>query len=236
MMVQIDLNADLGEGGAYDDELLAIVSSCNIACGGHAGDESSMRSTVKVAISKNVAVGAHPSYPDREGFGRRSKFLAGDALYASLVDQIIALRTILTEQQHELLHVKPHGALYNDAVVDAELANTIVRAINEAAPRAALVGLPGSCLAKAAAQNASQFVAEAFIDRAYRPDGQLVPRSEAGAVLTDIDAIISQAVSLAQRADTLCIHGDTPRAAEAATAVRAALEARGTVIRAVRRR
>jgi len=236
MMVQIDLNADLGEGGAHDDELLAIVSSCNIACGGHAGDESSMRSTVKVAISKNVAVGAHPSYPDREGFGRRSKFLAGDALYASLVDQITALHTIVTAQQCELLHVKPHGALYNDAAVDAELAATIVHAISEVAPGAALVGLPGSCLEQAVAQNSSQFIAEAFIDRAYRPDGQLVPRSEAGAVLTDIDVIVSQAVSLAARADTLCIHGDTPRAAEAAKAVRVALEAQGVVIRAVRRR
>ncbi len=236
MMVQIDLNADLGEGGAYDEELLTIVSSCNIACGGHAGDESSMWSTVKAAISQNVAVGAHPSYPDRDGFGRRSKFLAGDALLASLIDQVSALRTILTELQRELLHVKPHGALYNDAAVDAELANTIVQAISKAAPGAALVGLPGSCLEQAAAQNSSQFIAEAFIDRAYRPDGQLVPRSEVGAVLTDIDVIVSQAVSLVVQADTLCVHGDTPRAAEAATAVRAALEARGTVIRAVRRR
>jgi UPF0271 protein len=155
----IDLNADLGEGDAFDVELLEIVSSCNIACGGHAGDDASMRTTVAAAISNDVAIGAHPSYPDREGFGRVSGFLAGDELQESLQEQISALVSIAEEQGASLRHVKPHGALYNDAVSDRMLADTIASAIVATVPDAALVGLPDSELQQAALHLISLYTA-----------------------------------------------------------------------------
>lgn len=234
-MPVIDLNADLGEGDPHDAELLAIVSSCNIACGGHAGDAASMRTTIVSALSNNVAIGAHPSYPDREGFGRRSAYLAGDELQASLIAQINKLASIATEQGAALVHVKPHGALYNDAVNDRELADMVVSCVAATVPGAALVGLPDSEMQLAAARHSLHFIAEGFIDRAYRNDGQLVPRSEPDAVHKSLELVLPQAVSLVGKVDTLCIHGDTPGAVEAATAVRDALEKQGVSIRALRR-
>lgn len=246
-MTSIDMNADLGEGDPYDAELLQIISSCNVACGGHAGDEASMRATVMVAIANNVAIGAHPSYPDRDGFGRRSLFLGGPELLTSLVEQITTLRDITAEEGTTITHVKPHGALYNDAVTDRALAELVARATKAAMPGAALVGSPGSELEKAAHQQAIRFVAEAFIDRAYLDNGQLMPRSEARAVHDSIETITAQAISLAINqnvtahsgeminvvAETLCIHGDTPGAADVARTVRDALQQRGVNIRAV---
>ncbi|MDH5620980.1 MAG: 5-oxoprolinase subunit PxpA, partial [Gammaproteobacteria bacterium] len=219
-MPTIDLNADLGEGGAYDDALLQVVSSCNIACGGHAGDARSMQATVVTAAANGVAIGAHPAYPDREGFGRRSGFLAGDELRKSLIDQIAALDAIAAKNGATLTHVKPHGALYNDAVNDRELADLIVSAVNATLPGAAFVGLPGSELRNAAIARSVRFVAEGFVDRAYQANGQLVPRSEPGAVHDQLEQILSQAVSLVGKVDTLCVHGDTPGAAEIAREVR----------------
>lgn len=234
-MALIDLNADLGEGDSYDGELLGIVSSCNIACGGHAGDEESMRATVLLAIANAVAIGAHPSYPDREGFGRRSGYMTGDSLHASLVTQINALNTIATEQGATLAHVKPHGALYNDAATDRELANIVAGAVADTVPNAALVGLPKSELQNAAVKFSLSFVVEGFVDRAYQANGQLVPRSEPGAVHESLELVMSQAVSLVGKADTLSIHGDTPGAAEIAAAVRDELQKQGVEIRAVGR-
>lgn len=233
-MPVIDLNADLGEGDPHDAELLNIVSSCNIACGGHAGDDASMRETVASAISNNVAIGAHPSYPDREGFGRRSAFLTGDELRLSLIAQIKKLASIAREQGAALAHIKPHGALYNDAVNDFELADMVAGCIAAAAPGAAFVGLPDSEMQDAASRHSLNFVAEGFIDRAYQDDGQLVPRSEPDAVHKSLELVLPQAVSLVGKVDTLCIHGDTPGAVEAATAVRDALEKQGVEIRALR--
>ena len=233
-MSTVDLNADLGEGDSCDAELLTIVSSCNIACGGHAGDEDSMRATVALAISNNVAIGAHPSYPDRDGFGRRSAYSSGDELRDSIIAQISALDSVARDQGATLSHVKPHGALYNDAVNDRELSDLIANCIAAAAPGTAFVGLPDSEMQHAASGHSLKFVAEGFIDRAYRDDGQLVPRSEPGAVHKSLDLILPQAVSLVGKVDTLCIHGDTPGAAEAAAAVRNELEEQGVEIRAVR--
>ena len=230
----IDLNADLGEGGPYEAELLAIVSSCNIACGGHAGDEGSMRSTVAAAISNDVAIGAHPSYPDREGFGRCSGYSMGDELRASLIAQIHALNLVAREQGVTLAHVKPHGALYNDAVNDLELAELVASCITAAAPGAAFIGLPGSEMQAAAVRHSLKFVAEGFADRAYQEDGQLVPRSQPDAVHKSLDLVLAQAISLVGKVDTLCIHGDTPGAAEIAAAVRDALKKQGVEIRALR--
>jgi len=234
-MHTIDLNADLGEGDAFDEELLGIVSSCNVACGGHAGDTASMRATVASAIKNGVSIGAHPSYPDQEGFGRRSGFMSGDALRESLQAQIEALVSIATEQGATISHVKPHGALYNDAVNDSELADLIAMAILATVPDASFVGLPNSELQKAAATSGLEFIGEGFIDRAYQDDGQLVPRSQPGAVHDSLELVLPQAISLVDKVDTLCIHGDTLGAADVAKAVRDALEQKGVLIRALGR-
>ncbi len=234
-MTNIDLNADLGEGDSCDAELLTIVTSCNIACGGHAGDHESMRQTVAAAIANGVAIGAHPSYPDKDGFGRRSGYLRGEGLRESLIAQIGSLAAMVDTQGASLTHVKPHGALYNDAAVDAQLARVVVDAIATAAPGAAVVALANSELDKAAAEYSARFVAEGFIDRAYDGEGQLLPRSEPGALHRDLDTILSQALALVDRADTLCIHGDTPDAADVARATREELERHGIAIRAVGR-
>ena len=243
-MATIDLNADLGEGDAYDAELLQVVSTCNIACGGHAGDSASIAATMREALANGVSVGAHPAYPDREGFGRRSRFMSGDPLRESLRAQLRDFGRIAARLGITVTHVKPHGTLYTDAVVDAELAGIIAGVVAEMPGKPALVGQPGTELEAAARAHGLGFVAEAFVDRAYRRDGQLVPRAEPGAVHGDVAQIQRQAVSLARdgnvqcldgstipvRADTLCIHGDTPGAAEAARAVREALEKEGVAI------
>lgn len=247
-MTSIDLNADLGEGESTDAELLSVVSSCNIACGGHAGDVETMTATIGEALANGVMVGAHPAYPDREGFGRRSHFMAGEELLASLMHQLKTFFTVAMELGVTIEHVKPHGTLYTDAVTDAGLAEVIARAVESVPGKPALVGQPNTELESAATAHGLEFVAEAFIDRAYQADGRLVPRTEPGAVHDDIELIKAQAVSLAMdgrvrgqddseirvRADTLCIHGDTPGAAEAARAVREALESCGIEVRGVR--
>ncbi len=245
-MAGIDLNADIGEGWGDDDALLTIVSSCNIACGGHAGDADSMARTVSSAIANGVAVGAHPGYPDREGFGRESGFMRGDDLYDSLTAQVTELADIAAHLGAKLVHVKPHGALYNDAVRDAELADVIGRVTAEAPGSPALMGMAGTELEHAARRHGLRFIAEAFIDRAYEADGTLVSRKEPGAVHEDLNVATTQAVRLAKdgevtarggeqvsvQADTLCVHGDTPGAAEKARAVRDVLESHGVEIRA----
>jgi UPF0271 protein len=246
-MTTIDLNADLGEGDAHDADLLRVVSSCNIACGGHAGDSESIEATMREAIANGVSVGAHPAYPDREGFGRRSGFLSGEPLREALRSQLANFCRVAGELGATMTHVKPHGALYTDAVVDAELADIIAGAVAEVPQRPLLVGQADTELESAARRHGLGFVAEAFVDRSYQANGQLVPRSQRGAVHSDIASIQRQAVKLAMhgevtardgstvsvRADTLCIHGDTPGAAAAARAVREALEAEGVEIRGV---
>lgn len=245
-MTSIDLNADLGEGDLYDEELLQIVSSANIACGGHAGDAESMARTVRSAIVNGVAVGAHPGYPDRDGFGRQSGFMHGDALYESLTGQVTALADTAAQMGARIGHIKPHGALYNDAVGDRELADVIARVTAETPGEPAFVGMANTELEFAADRHGLRFVAEAFVDRAYEADGTLVSRKEPGAVHEDLAVATTQAVRLAEdgqvtarngdevsvRADTLCIHGDTPGAAEKARAVRDVLESHGVEIRA----
>lgn len=249
MSATIDLNADLGEGDAGDAELLGIVSSCNIACGGHAGDPQSMAVTVAAALANNVAIGAHPSYPDRDEFGRRAGFLSGEALLASLLDQLLALDTVCKTLGASITHLKPHGALYNDAADNADLAAVIAAVIEKLPGRLSLVGPPGSELEKMAKLRGVKYVREACVDRGYLANGRLVARSDAGAVHDNLDKIVSQAVSIAVEksvcslggevipiaADTLCVHGDTPGAAVAARRVRDALQQEGVKIRAVGR-
>ena len=246
-MKSIDLNADLGEGEACDAELLQVVSSCNIACGGHAGDAESIEATLREALARGVNVGAHPAYPDREGFGRRSRFMSGEPLRDALRSQLDNFRRAAARLGATITHVKPHGTLYTDGVVDAKLADIIASVVAEVPGRPMLVGQPGTALESAAEAHGLGFIAEAFVDRAYQPNGQLLPRSQPGAVHGDIAQIQRQAVSLARdgtvqcpdgstvpvRADTLCIHGDTPGAAAAARAVRDALEHEGIEIRGI---
>jgi len=242
----IDLNADLGEGAAFDPELLEIVSSCNIACGGHAGDATSMATCVALAVANKVVIGAHPSYPDRAGFGRRRRFMSGNELEQSLINQLDELCAVVQAGGGMLSHAKPHGALYHDAAVDLSLAESVLRAVRMVCANAAVVGPPESALEVVAARHHMPFIAEAFVDRAYCADGSLVSRAEANAMHGDINTITAQAVKLATegsvttesgdaiqiRADTLCIHGDLPNAGEIARAVHDVLLANGIEIHA----
>lgn len=245
-MATIDLNADLGEGDAEDLALLRIVSSCNIACGGHAGDADSMAATIGAALRRGVALGPHPSYPDREGFGRRSRFVVADELHDALRTQVLEFDGIAADLGARVRHLKAHGALYNDAAADPALADVVARVTAELPGRVALVGPAGSELQRAARRCGIDFIAEAFVDRRYRDDGSLVPRTDATAVIGDAAEAAAQALAIARGepvvtasgerltvvADTLCIHGDTPGAALAAAAVRAALERHGIRIAA----
>lgn len=245
----IDLNADIGEGAGEDDALMAVVTSVSIACGGHAGDEATMTAALAGARDHGVAAGAHPAYPDREGFGRRPMEIGETALEGSLAAQIGALAGIAAGLGVELNHVKPHGALYNQAYRDPALAAVVAAAVTSSAPGTALMAPPGGELAAAAVEAGLPFIAEGFVDRAYAADGALVPRGEAGAMVTDPKAQAAQAVGLARNGrviasgggtlaiavQTLCIHGDVPGAAATARHVRVALESAGVTVTAVAR-
>jgi UPF0271 protein len=255
LMASIDLNADVGESfGAWrmgaDDALLPFVSSVNVACGFHAGDPSVIDRTVAAAVRAGVAVGAHPSYPDLRGFGRREMRLPAAEVEADVVYQVGALAAFARAHGAPLAHVKPHGALYNQAAEDGELARAIARGVARVSGELRLVGLAGSsALREAAAAAGLRFAAEAFVDRAYDAEGQLVARSLPGAVVSDPAAAAGAAVRLARdrvavtpdgrevavAADTLCLHGDNPRALELARAVREALEGAGVSVRALGR-
>ena len=234
----IDLNCDVGElpgppGRSADRALIALVTSVNIACGGHAGDEATMEATVRTAMSCGAVIGAHPSYEDRANFGRRARAQDVGAACAALRRQLDALRVIAHRLGARVSHVKPHGALYNDAAEDPVLAHAIARAVHAEDASLVLVGLAGGELVKAGVAEGLRVAAEGFCDRSYEPDGRLRSRSLAGAVISDPHDAARQAVTLASRGDlqTLCIHGDEPTAADVATAVRDALaRARVTIV------
>jgi len=237
-LVAIDLNADVGEGAGDDAALLALVTSANVACGFHAGDALTMQRTVEAAARSGVAVGAHPGYADRAGFGREPRAIPAEQVFAEVLYQVGALQALCRPLGVRLAHVKPHGALYNQAARDEVLALAIARAVAAASGDLVLVGLAASApLQRAAAAAGLRFAAEAFADRRYAEDGTLVPRSEPGSVLTDPAAVAAQALAIARagRADTLCLHGDTPGALDNARAVRAALRAAGFQVRALPR-
>lgn len=254
-MKTIDLNADIGEAdnpdwAAAEAAILSHISSANIACGGHAGDDASMRITVRGALANGVAIGAHPAYPDRENFGRRSLVLDQDIseseLVRSLTAQIVRLVEIAADEGAAVTHVKPHGQLYNDAVGDARKANLIARTIAAIDPNLTLLGGPNSEMGKAARAHGLSFVAEGFIDRRYSDDGHLISRTQPGAVIKDQADRLDQACSLATsgevqtatggrldiQARSLCVHGDSAGAVETARQARAAIEATGVVIKA----
>lgn len=239
-MKTIDLNADIGEG--HDDAaVMPHLSSANIACGFHAGDAAIMRRTVELCARYGVAIGAHPSLHDPEHFGRRELEIDADEVYAQTLYQIGALDAFARAAGTRLHHVKPHGALYNMAARDRELASAIARAVRDYDAGLVLVGLAGSMSVEAARVAGLHAASEAFCDRRYRADGSLTPRSQPGAVIDDVEAAVAQAVSIATRgeavaddgshvriaADTLCVHGDRENAGEFARRLRDALEHAG---------
>ena len=253
-MPSVDLNCDVGESfGAWalgaDAEVLAHVSSANIACGFHAGDPATMRRTVDLAIERGVAIGAHPGLPDLAGFGRRVIEVTPDEVYEMIVYQVGALAAFAGAQGARLAHVKPHGALYNMAATRAPLADAIARAVRDVDRDLMLFGLAGSKLVASAQSAGIAAVEEVFADRRYAADGTLVPRNTPGAVIDDTPAAVRQAVRMVHervvtaidgtevpvRAGTICIHGDTPGAAEHARALRIALRDAGIDVAAPRR-
>ena len=229
----------MGEGfGAWtmaqDADLLALVTSVNVACGFHAGDPAVMDRTVAAAARAGVALGAHPGYPDLRGFGRRPMSLPPEEVETDVLYQVGALMAFARAHGARLVHVKPHGALYNQAALDEELARAVARGTARAGRDLILVGLAGSeAMRRAAEAEGLRFAAEAFADRAYNDDGTLRSRRLPGAVITDPEAAARQAVSLARegRADTLCLHGDTPGAVANARAVAQALRAAGIALK-----
>jgi UPF0271 protein len=225
---RIDLNADVGEI-AGEEPLYALISSANIACGGHAGDETSMRRSVELAMHHGVAIGAHPSYPDRAGFGRVSIVMDSNALARAIAEQILALTRIAEAAGGTVVHVKPHGALYNDAATHPEIADAIAAGVASVSPSLVLVGLAGSAAIDSWAGRGLVPITEGFADRAYDANGLLVPRSIDGALITDPKAAAAQAVRLAEQGlcDTICVHGDTPGALSIARAVRSGLTRAG---------
>jgi UPF0271 protein len=224
---RIDLNADVGEECGQDAALMRCVTSANIACGAHAGNRMVMRDTILLAREFGVAVGAHPGFNDRENFGRREIHVLPEEITDLVMRQIEALAEVGSAAGIRLRYVKPHGALYNMAVRDRQVADAIARATASVDSSLLLVGLPHSELVAAAQSAGLRTAREAFADRAYRPDGTLVPRSEPGAVIHDPVQVLSRIVALARRSDvdTICVHGDTPGAAQLALEIRAALEA-----------
>ena len=250
-MLRIDVNADVGESlGAWpmgqDARLMPFVSSANIACGFHAGDPDTMRRTVELALEHHVAIGAHPGFQDLVGFGRREMHASTREVENLVTYQIGALWAIAAARGGMVRHVKAHGALYNMAARDSTLADAIARGVAAVDRSLILFGLAGSELIDAGRRAGLRTASEVFGDRAYLPDGRLQPRGEPGAVIHDADVVASRVIemvksgrttavdgsTIAVRAETVCVHGDTPDAAELARRVRAAIEAAGVVVAA----
>lgn len=230
MRAIIDLNADAGEGCADDETLFACgITSANVACGGHAGDDATMSAACALAARHGVALGAHPGYEDRENFGRKEQPLELAELGRLLAGQLRALQTHATRAGVEVRHVKPHGALYHFLNREAEHALLFAASVKALAPCAVVFGPPAGALRRACDVAGVGFVAEGFIDRGYRADGSLIPRGESGAVLHDEKVAVAQALALARsgRVQTLCVHGDGADATRLLKAARAALLADG---------
>lgn len=237
-MPTIDLNCDLGEAtGANDLALLEIVSSANIACGGHAGDADTMAKTVEDAEARRVALGAHPGYPDRANFGRIALNSTLAEIEAFVFDQITALDRIPKPPLTHLSHVKLHGALYHKAMHDEPTALAVARAVKRINPRLLMVAMPSTTALRLWRNEGFTVLIEAFADRTYESDGSLRPRTKPGALITEPTAAATQALTLARNATpengphTICIHSDTPGAVEVAQAVHDTLERNGITVR-----
>lgn len=239
MAKSIDLNCDLGEGCGSDAELMQYITSANIACGFHAGDADTMKRTVDLALQNGVNIGAHPGYRDRENFGRTSMNLSSKEIYEIVTEQIAALSEIATSAGAKLSHVKPHGALYNQAAVDADIAATIAKAVFDTDPHLRLFGLSGSLSIGEADKLGLRTANEVFADRTYQTDGTLTPRTLPNALIEDAEQATTQAldmikygrvrsldaIMIAIKADTICLHGDGVNAVEFARSLRENLRA-----------
>lgn len=228
--MEIDLNCDLGEGSPHDAELMPLITSANVGCGGHAGDAVTALTTLRLAQQHGVQVGAHPGYADREHFGRRELDLPAEQVFAECVYQMGALVALARSAGVMLSHVKPHGGLYNQACRDAAVAEPVVRAAELFA--LPVLGLPGSQL-EATCAGRVPFIAEGFADRRYQADGSLVPRSRPDAFVADPTEAVAQAERLIRGhgVRTLCVHGDNPEAVAFVSALRASLARRGVAVR-----
>ncbi|WP_404456418.1 LamB/YcsF family protein [Virgibacillus necropolis] len=247
MRKTVDLNCDMGEGFGADEALMQHVTSVNIACGAHAGDPNVMDTTVRLAKKYGVTVGAHPGFPDIAGFGRRMLQLSPDEIYRSMVYQIGGLAAFCKVHGVDMQHVKPHGALYNLAAKDSDVAAAIARAVYDINPQLLLYGLAGGALISAGRQAGLHTASEVFADRTYQSDGALTPRSEANAMVDSADGAIKQVTTMIEKgyveatdgaqvpikADTICVHGDGAHAVDFAKELRAALEQGKIDVRAI---
>ena len=251
-MLSVDLNCDMGESfGVWtlgnDAALMDYVSSVNIACGFHAGDASTIRKTIETALEKGVAVGAHPSFPDLQGFGRRAMSLSAQEIFDVVLYQIAAVKGICEAHGGKLHHVKPHGALYNQAAKDANSAQAIAEAVKAINENLIFYGLSGSFLISEAEKINLRTASEVFADRTYQRDGTLMPRSEANALISDTEKAVLQVLQMVSeqtvtstdgekielRAETVCIHGDSKHALDFAKKINAKLNEKGVNIKKV---
>lgn len=244
-MKHVDLNVDLAEGCGNDEKLLQLVSSANVACGLHAGDYNEMRKAIQWAKANQVRIGAHPSFPDRENFGRTNMQLPDDELKACLLYQLGALKALCDAENVTIDYVKPHGALYNQAAKDPALARLIAQTIKAFDPTLALMGLSGSLMLNIAQEEGLDIISEVFADRHYLADGSLVPRTRDDALVENDEEAISQVLQMvlegtvptvegskvAIQADSICLHGDGAHAIEFAEKIRVALKEKQIEIR-----
>ncbi len=243
-MLRVDLNCDLGEGGTHDAALMPLITSANIACGAHAGDEATMRATVALALRHGVAIGAHPGFADRENFGRVEQPMTAQEVRALVRAQTERLQRMAEAAGGRVIHVKPHGALYNMAARDLGLALAIAEAVREVDARLILVGLAGSCLPEAGLSCGLRVMHEVFADRTYQADGSLTPRGRPEALITDEAAAVTQVLrmvcegrviatdgrAVSIQADTICLHGDGAHPVAFAQRLRQELAAAGIEI------
>ncbi|MBK9781300.1 MAG: LamB/YcsF family protein [Anaerolineales bacterium] len=235
--MKIDLNCDLGESIGNDEAIMPYIASANIACGFHAGDEQTMRETLRLAKRFGVNAGAHPSWKDRENFGRKEMTVSPEETEKLVIEQIQILATIAKEEGVTLTHVKPHGALYNQSAKDIELATTIARAVKTISVDLILVGLAGSRSMEAGRAMRVRVAAEGFPDRGYNADGSLMSRHLPGALIESPEEVARHALELVKtgRMDTLCLHGDHPNAAQNAKRLREVLEKNGVKVSALKK-
>lgn len=242
----VDLNCDMGEGSSSDQALMQHITSANIACAAHAGSPTMMDATVQLAKKQGVAVGAHPGFPDREGFGRRDIQMSAHEIYCSIVSQVGALAAFCTVHGVKMQHVKPHGALYNLAARDTKVATAIAKGVYDVDPKLILFGLAGSKLVSAGREVGLRVLSEVYADRTYQPDGSLTPRKNVGAMIEDVDRAVDQVRVMIEKGyveavdgtrvtidpDTICIHGDGAHAADFARELRVGLREAGVVVKA----
>lgn len=252
--MRVDINSDVGESfGAYtighDPGLMRSITSANIAAGFHGGDPSVLRETIRLAKAHGVAIGAHPGFPDLVGFGRRDLVVSAKEAEDFVLYQIAAVAGVAAAEGATVQHVKPHGALYNMAVRNAELSAAIARAVAAVDKSLILFGLPGSQILEAGRAAGLRVAGEAFADRAYDPDGSLTSRRKAGAVIHDPDAVVARAIRMVKErsvvavdgsvvaldAETICVHGDTPGSDDLAAKIRAGLQDAGITVKAIGR-